>query len=94
MVGPRHPYAAGPLSELRLRSARQLAGCCRRWIQRHPYTDRIGELRDLRGIELSLHAMYTVGAAEARAQGHTWAEIGDALALTRQAAHARYRSAQ
>lgn len=28
---------------------------------------------------------------EARAEGRTWAEIGDALGITRQAAHERFR---
>lgn len=47
-----------------------------------------GIARDLERLELELEET----VAQARAQGQTWAAIGEALGMTRQAAHKRWGS--
>lgn len=47
-------------------------------------------LQSVAGIADDMGAVVTGLVAQARLGNHSWAEIGQALGITRQAAHARY----
>jgi hypothetical protein len=50
-------------------------------------------LEELRALRTTLARLERVLVAEARSNGSTWAEIGAALSISRQAVHRRHRPA-
>ena len=55
--------------------------------------DTLDMLGAVRLVELHAAATRRAIVADARAEGRTWQEIGDALGITRQSAHERFGSA-
>lgn len=53
-------------------------------------TDLLDTLGGIRMIELAADQTRRAVAAQAKAEGHTWQEIGDATGLTRQGAQQRF----
>lgn len=53
--------------------------------------DVLAELADVTGQLAGLHARQDALVASARAAGATWTQVADALGVTAQAAHKRYR---
>lgn len=51
----------------------------------------LAELVDVTGQLAKLHTRQDVLVARARAAGATWTQVADALGVTAQAAHKRYR---
>jgi DNA-directed RNA polymerase specialized sigma24 family protein len=56
--------------------------------------DALAELADLTARLVELHARQDALVVRARAAGATWAQVADALGVTAQAAHKRYRDAK
>lgn len=53
--------------------------------------EALQQLQELRQDELELSGQRVPLSIQAKAAGATWQEVGDALGITRQAAHAAYR---
>ncbi|MCL6423973.1 hypothetical protein Bequi_11380 [Brachybacterium sp. JHP9] len=65
-----------------------------RWRQGDPsLADTEAKLYDLGVLRSVLDEVVELAAADARAEGVTWAKIGDALGVTHQAVIKRYRKA-
>ena len=62
-----------------------------RWRQGDPsISEAEGRLHDLRALQTALSGVVALTVADARADDLSWAQIGDALGVSAQAAAARY----
>ena len=68
-----------------------MSGIDELWEQVNDLTlDPLARARASQEIRVRLKTLSRVLVAAARDDGHTWREIGDALEITRQAAHQRF----